>query len=554
VRPTLIDLSAGVGIRVAAVASSIAGFVLLAGWHPRLPGLYYDEVFQETTALAFVKGGLGSPVAWLPGTELSIAGHPLPFMAQTYIGAVKTIAFVPVAAAAGLTPESVRFFTIGIAALALVAYAAFVRELFPGQTGILIAAMFLLASDPSYVFYSKVDLGPSTIMFLCKALALWQLSAWWRRGRRRNLVLGALALGIGVYDKVNFLWIVFALIAAAFATAPKAVWRRVTRRDALAAGAAFVLGTLPLIVYNLSWPPRTLKLALNGSLHLANGYQHGGFLAQLGTRFTQLGDLLDGSTIGGELAGVGSRPPVVPILAALAAAVTVLVTLSPSWRRRTAAVRFTALAGAFVLVASALTPGGSFPHHVLLAYPFPHIVLAGVAYHVWTSVRLGAPVWARLGARSAATGAVAAVVALNVVTCVAISSALSRTGGRGNFSDAVYRLTGYLQHHDSSRAFVAVDWGVFQPVVALSQGRLHGREVWLELSRQHVDERLYRPLLTRTDTAYVLHSRTATNFPLARARFFALLQNAHESPRLVQTIFSRDGRRIFEIYRVRRSA
>ena len=76
----------------------IAAFVLLASLSIRLPGLYYDELFQLTTALAFVKGGFGSAVAWVPGTEISLAGHPLPLMAHSYIGAVKTIAFVPVAA------------------------------------------------------------------------------------------------------------------------------------------------------------------------------------------------------------------------------------------------------------------------------------------------------------------------------------------------------------------------------------------------------------------------------------------------------------------------
>jgi hypothetical protein len=536
------------------VAGAIAAFVLLAGWHPRLPGLYYDEVFQETTALAFVKGGLGSPVAWVPGTEISLAGHPLPLMAQTYIGAVKTIAFAPVAAVAGLTPESVRFFTIGIAALALLGYAAFVDILFRGKTGIVVTSTLLLASDPSYVFYSKVDLGPSAVMFLCKAVALWQLALWWRRGRRRNLVVGALALGIGVYDKVNFLWIVVAVAAAALATAPQGVRERLTRRDALAAITAFVAGMLPLIVYNLSWPPRTLRLALNGSLHLANGYQHGGFPTQLGTRFSQLADLLDGSTIAGELAGVGRRLPLSPALAALAVAATVLAVFHPTARKQTTALRFVTLAGIFVLVASALTPGGSFPHHVLLAYPFPHIAVAGVAYHVWSAAHTRGGLWARRAIGSIVAGAIAATVALNVATCITISSRLARTGGRGNFSDAIYRLDDYLQSRYPSRSFVAVDWGMFQPLVALSQGELRGREVWLELSRRRVDVPRYRELLTRPDTIYVLHSPGATNFPLARKRFFAIVRRAHASSRLVRIVSSREGQRVFEVYRVLRSA
>src|ERR1051326_4169824 len=128
-------------------------------------------------------------------------------MALGYIGAVKTIAFIPVAALFGITPESVRVFTITIAALSLVFTYLFARRLFR-SAWVAATGTVLLATDPSFVFYSRVDFGPSVFMFLFKALGLWLLLDWWRTGRGRSLLLGAFVFGLGVYDKANFLWVV----------------------------------------------------------------------------------------------------------------------------------------------------------------------------------------------------------------------------------------------------------------------------------------------------------------------------------------------------------
>src|SRR5438477_7424395 len=305
-------------LATAVVVASVTTFVVVAGLHVRVPGLYYDEVFQDTSALAFVKGGLGSHVAWLPGTQVALLGHPLPLMANSYIGAVKTIAFVPVAALFGITPASVRFFTIGISALALAATAAFARQLFPRPL-VAAVATALLATDPSYVFFSRIDFGPSVFMFLLKAVGLWQLALWWRTRRTRFLLVGSFAFGLGVYDKLNFFWIVAAVVAAALLLDPRGVRARVDRRLVAMGAGAFLVGCLPVVGYNLSWPPRSIEPALRGTLHISGGNTNGGPWTQLAERFRQLVSLLDGRTIADLVAGIGHPPPLLPVVAAVAA-------------------------------------------------------------------------------------------------------------------------------------------------------------------------------------------------------------------------------------------
>jgi 4-amino-4-deoxy-L-arabinose transferase-like glycosyltransferase len=523
----------------------IVAFVALASFDVRLPGLYYDELFQLTTALAFVKGGLGSAVAWVPGTEISIAGHPLPLMAHSYIGAVKTVAFVPVVAVFGISPASVRLFTITVAALSLVFTYLFARRLF-GSAAIAAVGTVLLATDPSFVFYSRVDFGPSVFMFLFKAVGLWQLVDWWRSGRLRSLVLGAFVFGLGVYDKANFVWIVAAVPLAAVLLDYRGVRRRLDRRSLLWAAGAFALGCLPFLAYNASWPPRTLEPALKGTLHVAGGNPSGNPLVQFGLRVQQLVRLLDGETLSELLTGKHGGPPVLPVLALAAAAAIAVLFAVPGLRTRFRPAMFVVLSGLLVLAASAVTPGGSYPHHVLLAYPAPHLALAGLV------VEGGAFLRGRTRFAAAALGAaaVAASVAVSLTTTTDMLSRLRQTGGTGNFSDGIYALERYLDHHDRVNHLVILDWGIYQNLVALSDGHLRGTELWDELN---AEGRVRGSILEQLDdpsARYVLHAADATNFPRARGRFFAALRKDGRHARLERRVLTRLGQPLFEVYRV----
>ena len=526
--------------------AAIAEFVAFAGYHIRLPGVYYDELFQLTPALAFVKGGLGSDVAWIPGTEISIAGHPLPLMAHTYIGSVKTIAFLPVAAAFGITPASVRVFTIAVAALSLVFTYLFARKLFR-SAWVAAVGTVLIATDPSFVFYSRVDFGPVVFMFLFKAAGLLALADWWRSGRLRSLCLGAFAFGLGVYDKANFLWIFAAVFLAALLVDYAGVRRRLDRRSTLWAGGAFALGSLPFLVYNASWPPRTLRPALNGTLHVtAGGGSDGNPFARLGSAFGTLVRLLDGDVLAGRFTGSHGAPPVLAGLCISAATVVVLLYAVPRLRPRLRAAMFIVLSGALVLAACALTPGAGAPHHVLLVYPVPQLALAAVA--------VGGPRLmrgrARLAAAALGAAAVAACVGASVATTAATLSRLDRTGGIGSYSDRIYTLDRYLLQHDVRRRLVVIDWGIYQNLIALSNGNLKGTELWEELNSR---DRLRGSVTAELDdpsARYVLHAPQATIFPRARDRFFAIVRRDGRHALLERRIATRLGQPLFEIYRL----
>jgi hypothetical protein len=230
-----------------------------------------------------------------------------------------------------------------------------------------------------------------------------------------------------------------------------------------------------------------------------------------------------------------------------AASVVVLFYAVPRFRPRLRAGMFVVLSGALVLAACALTPGAGAPHHVLLVYPVPQLALAAVAVGGPRMVRGRA----RLVCAALGAAAVAACVGASVSTTAATLSGLGRTGGIGGFSDGIYVLDRYLQQHDARRRLVVVDWGIYQNLIALSNGALSGTEVWEELNSHDRLRGVVHAELDDPSARYVLHAPQETIFPRARGRFFAILRREGRHALLERRIAMRLGQPLFEVYRIR---
>jgi len=353
-----------------------------------------------------------------------------------------------------------------------------------------------------------------------------------------------------VYDKTNFLWIVGALVVAAIAVCPRGVLTRLSRSVALALGS-LAAGALPLIIYNLSWPPRTLAPIRAGTVHLRYGNYEGNFLEQLIQRGRELANLLDGHTatvfFGYERYLVA---PILPILFGCAVIGVLILFARPSTRAGARPAAFVAIMALVIMLEAALTPGGDKPHHLLLVYPLPHIVVAAAAVGAVQFTRRRVTPRRAVALGLAVGAALAVQPALGAVQSVHVIHRLNVTGGADNFSDGIYRLEEYLSRREARRKIVMLDWGIFYPVVALSDGRLHCRQLWRELNSDDpvaapVVEELKDPAAT-----YVVHAPAATNFVPPRTRFFAEVRNAGLIPRRQTLIRTRQGSPLFAVYRL----
>jgi hypothetical protein len=410
------------------VSTAALGFMVVATWNVALPGLYYDELITTVPSLDFAKGPFPSAVSWVPESQVWIHGHSIPLMIMSYIGAVKTIIYVPVATLFGFTPESLRYFAIIIAALSLVTTFAFAKRLF--DPAVAAATIVLLASDPSFIFYSRTDLGPFVLMMLLKTVALWQLTVWWKTGRNTPLFVGFLALGIGVYDKADFIWVIGAVIIAALIVSPYGLAGRLSAKRIGFAGLGLLAGAMPLVWFNLSWPPRTLAALFSPA---TEGGPGGGSAVQLVQRAGVLIDLLDGRDVAQLVGRDRWFPPILPFLVGVAAIFIIVQCLRRSTRSAAGPAAYVLLCGLLILGAAAVTRGGYKGWHVILVYPFPHLALAYVLIQTANKVRRWWPYRSPLLYRALLPGLMIIPLATNGSSVAAIYDTLQKTGGYGNY-------------------------------------------------------------------------------------------------------------------------
>src|SRR5262245_8813186 len=188
--------------RAAEAAAAALLMALFLGWSGHRishPGLHSDELLFATPAL---RAGGATYDPWL---------H-LPLMVGGYLGALKAYLFMPVFALVAPGPVVIRLPSVLLAGLALLGFWLFVRRV-AGQ-GAALFTLALIAFDPSYTFAARVDWGPTVLMQVLNAAALVLLLLLVDEGRVGRRWLLALVSLLGLYDKLNFIWVMNALALA----------------------------------------------------------------------------------------------------------------------------------------------------------------------------------------------------------------------------------------------------------------------------------------------------------------------------------------------------
>ena len=279
----------------------------------------------------------------------------------------------------------------------------------------------------------------------------------------------------------------------------------------------------------------------------------GGLADEFAQRLRVLGDLLDGSTVSRLIDSPFPRHfevvPVLVVLAGLAVCAQLVVRRPPS--REVRAGAFALLATVFILVAATASGLGFHGHHVILAYPFPHLVLALV---VVQAGRLLAHRVVPGRGRAAAAAFIAVMAAVPVIASatntVEMVGGLSDASGRGGWSDEAYDVVPYLEHDQRGRPTVGVDWGVGYLLVGLSQGHIKVADLAFDLqaSPASTTRRILSRQLEEPRTLYVLRAQRTTTYRRARRRFFALARELGYRPTLVRRFSDPRAGPQFEVY------
>ena len=487
-----------------------------------------------------------------------LAHGEMPFMVMSYLGSLKSLLYIPILSWFGASVWTVRLPMVAIGAVTVWIFYQLVGQLVGRRAAAWGALLF--ASDPLFVMTNTFDWGPVALEHFFLVTGCWALcrfdreynsgtqgGPFWHsplgQNRERGLALAAGCFGLAMWNKAIFAWAMAGLVVGVLATCWGAVRRNLTRRNAGIAAAAFAVGALPLIAYNL----RARAATVSENAHLS--------LAEIPPKLTQLESALQGSSVFGYIAAEEWaepwKTPVGPVqrgslwlrdrigeyrrtgfwwvvLGSLA--------LVPLWlRSRVAWFALLFSATSWVLMAATHDAGGA-AHHVVLLWPMPLLfVLAAVQ-------RL--PGW-RAGA--------ALLVVSNLLVINQFHSQLVRNGAWDSWTDAVLILSDGMEEVPGQTVYIT-DWGMFDSLNLLHRGRLKLRMASgplepAEPSPEQIED--VNRMLRDPGAVWVGHIREREAFPDVGVHLDARAAALGLRREVLRTVPDSSGRPVFEVSRMR---
>ena len=488
---------------------AFAGALIAAG-----PGPSYDEALFQVGAVHMLNSreapSIIQPSGWLP-----FGGRSWPVMLMPYAGAVSYYLLLPVFAVFGPGLVVARAAVAVLAAFGLWGLGRLVGvALGPAAAA---AVVLVLAVHPG--FLSNTVFNDSGFAYWMAALGAACLAL--RRYIERRTALWAaavgLACGFGVWTRLNFAW----LIGAAVLGALVGFGRRAipTAKHLAAAGAGAMLGSAPLIVY---------QVLTRGRVTLAVMSSFDGVPRSVPFLIWRTRLLLSSLQYDSEHRhAMWDGPPTLPLWqmefvggVVAAAVLTAFAGQTDDglrrWHRATS-VCFLAMAA--IMIATRLPVRG---HHFVTLVP-----LAAVAA-VLAAARL-------ISRRPALRPAVAVAAALYAGIAVywdwTARRGLVVTGGTGAWSDATVAVARYLDARGGPPVRI-LDWGFHHSIYVLTNGRVQARELfWWDPYGPHAP--VWRQEIV-PGGLYLTHADPYLNFAATTARYrLALARSGLSYTRLV---------------------
>lgn len=496
-RPSVVEMLLGL---------ALGTYFALAAWQIALPGPYYDEALHAPAAVSLLNGD-----GRRQGYGVTLRRWYFPVMTGEYVGALRTYLLLPAFFVIGPGVVAHRLTTIILTLIGLIFTAALARRAFGDRAAVL--GVWLISTDPTLILATRGDWGPVAAGFMLRMGAFYFAWLWWESGGRRTYALAAAAalLGLGVYDKAHFLWIVCALIGLA-AIAWSWSWRHARARPTMSWGqaglavTAWIVGGAPFWVYNLTHDWITFRLAaLPGepaSLEM--------LLAKLPGRTRVLEAMFDAQALAHWMTGEWLAPHFgwrLSLLLPLTLAALGGLVVGAIWARR-ADLPVLPILAAMLLGQMFLTPRPIWIHHLIAIYPLPHLAVGLAVALLWNAARTKR----RQILAGVAVAAVCLAVGFNLLTMAGFHRKMSAGAVSEAWSDAVYTLAEKLEGSYAGRRIQLLDWGIYNQLDLITAGRLDLREPVYEILNAREPVAAMSALAADPRNLFVLHASESTVF------------------------------------------
>ena len=544
-------------------------YTVLSLYQLELPGLHYDEAFEAVPALQILKK---QPVALFRNSGLALGGQRYPLMTQDYIGALNTYATLPFIYVFGPTSTALRLPSIIIGLMTLgLAYSLTTR--LTGQPFVGLAAAFLLAVDPTFIFWNRQGIFVTAVT---APIGLGAAYCWLRRfqaGSIRWSIAGAFLFGLGLYAKFLFVWLIAALIGATILfNLPKLIQQKrgllkplvninILGKEAPLILLAFLFGLWPLLLYNLQTGGTFLSITENAQTSYY-GVDNSALGPNLIERVKQFVTVLNGSHLW-YLGDIKSNPVAPAIFAIVLGGSTAAHLLTPQSFANskrlaqqppgTLAV-FPFLVIGLVILASIQTVSALWTTHFAILMPWPAIAIASGGWYSLKTLQRFRPNLPQQQTRLILGLVVLLLAGSNLSNTLSYHRSLTESGGLSAHSDAIYDLGDWLataaQNSGGQVSVVAMDWGLAAPIIYLTGSQVRPVEVFgyawegdIELTSR-LEDFIHRP-----ETFYLWRAPDEVIFDRSQ-EFKALYRPLALEETIEDAFYERSGRPILGVTRL----
>lgn len=499
--------------RYSPLVIALALFLGLSLHQLHLPGFYYDEALDLAPMLSVMRGEQ-------PDLLRGIGVGRFPVMLLDYMGSLGGYVTIPFMTLFGSGYVAARMQPIFFSAVTIVLAWLLARRWF--GYGVAAAAVLLLAVNPSFIWFSRQGISVTSVMtvFSLSSLLLLDVvvtraSTYEPRAKTMLLAFSAgLLIGLGLWAKFLFFrWIVVLVVIGIvfLLTRSREAMRSQSQKEhlrtlvptLLIVLAGMLIGAAPLIYYNIvgfirDGQPWTVSLLLNALTSPTQqfGVDNRDFFTNLRKSIDDVRVFVDGSYFwynGVPFSNVFSVPAlligaVVGGFLAIWRARDLSALPLPQQARRDEARRFFAVLAAIgaLLMLGAFTVSGLWSTHQFIMLPLPQLIVACAA--VWLAERIAHRV---LRISSPAIRHTPYVILTYTLVCVLLTlpfardlwvneqhhATLAMTGGSGRFSDAIYKLSSWLDQNHIAQP-VALDWGIEKNLRVLTGDRVRPVEIF----------------------------------------------------------------------------
>ncbi len=166
-----------------------------------------DKPGVNTDQLLFVNAAIGP----LDSSYIYKAIHGIPVLIMIYIGALKAYLFKPIFYLFGVSIYSIRLPIIVIMTFSLYLLHKCISLV---DKKIAIFTLIILATDPSFIAFSRIDYGPVVLEFFFKVISLLFFYYLVNTKKQKYLLLLLASLALGLFNKTNFIWFINSLLFA----------------------------------------------------------------------------------------------------------------------------------------------------------------------------------------------------------------------------------------------------------------------------------------------------------------------------------------------------